>query len=66
MNTRRVGAIVSGLIIGLGSTTALGKRGIFLACGLLIVLALIVIATAARQRNRARQPTCRFCRQEHA
>jgi len=51
MNTRRVGAIVSGPIIALGSTTALGNRGIFLACGLLIVLALIVIAVAARQRG---------------
>jgi MFS transporter, SET family, sugar efflux transporter len=51
MNTRRVGAIVSGPIIALGSTTALGNRGIFLACGFLIVLALIVIATAARQRE---------------
>jgi SET family sugar efflux transporter-like MFS transporter len=51
MNTRRVGAIVSGPIIALGSTTALGNRGIFLACGLLIVLALVVIATAARQRE---------------
>jgi MFS transporter, SET family, sugar efflux transporter len=29
MNTRRVGAIVSGPIIALGSTTALGNRGIF-------------------------------------
>jgi MFS transporter, SET family, sugar efflux transporter len=51
MNTRRVGAIVSGPIIALGSTTALGNRGIFLACGLLIVLALVVIAAAARQRE---------------
>ena len=51
MNTRRVGAIVSGPIIALGSTTALGNRGIFLACGLLIILALVVIAAAARQRQ---------------
>jgi SET family sugar efflux transporter-like MFS transporter len=42
---------VSGPIIALGSTTALGNRAIFLACGLLIVLALVVIATAARQRE---------------
>ena len=55
MNTRRVGAIVSGPIIAFGSTTALGNRGIFLACGLLIVLALAVIAMAARQR--APRPT---------
>jgi MFS transporter, SET family, sugar efflux transporter len=55
MNTRRVGAIVSGPIIAFGSTTALGNRGIFIACGLLIVLALAVIAMAARQR--APRPT---------
>ena len=50
-NTRRIGAIVSGPIIALGSKTALGNRGIFLACGLLTVLALVVIAIAARQRE---------------
>ena len=52
MNTRRIGAIVSGPIIALGSTTALGNRGIFLACGLLIVVALVVIAVAARLQHR--------------
>jgi SET family sugar efflux transporter-like MFS transporter len=51
-NTRRVGAIISGPIIALGSTTALGNRGIFFACALLTVLALVVIGMAARQRNR--------------
>ena len=51
MNTRRVGAIVSGPIIALGSTTPMGNRGIFLTCGLLIFLALLVIATAARQTS---------------
>ena len=30
MNTRRVGAIISGPIIAVGSLTALGQRGIFL------------------------------------
>jgi MFS transporter, SET family, sugar efflux transporter len=59
-NTRRIGAIVSGPIIALGSTTALGNRGIFLACGLLTVLALVVIATAARQR--AARPTADLAR----
>jgi SET family sugar efflux transporter-like MFS transporter len=60
MNTRRVGAIVSGPIIAFGSTTALGNRGIFLACGLLIVFALIVIAVAARQREH--RPTAALAR----
>ncbi len=49
MNTRRIGAIVSGPVIALGSTTVLGNRGIFLACGLLTLLALLVIAVAARR-----------------
>lgn len=57
MNTRRIGAIISGPIIALGSTTALGNRGIFLTCGLLILLALIVIAAAAGQRNRGPTPS---------
>ena len=57
MNTRRVGAIVSGPIIAFGSTTALGNRGISLACGP-HVLALAVVAMAARQGRRPRQPTC--------
>jgi MFS transporter, SET family, sugar efflux transporter len=59
-NTRRIGAIVSGPIIALGSTTALGNRGIFLVCGLLTVLVLVVIATAARQR--APRPTADVAR----
>ena len=54
MNTRRVGAIVSGPIIALGSTTSLGNRGIFLACGLLTVLALIVIASDGSTARTAR------------
>ncbi|WP_442545678.1 MFS transporter [Arthrobacter sp. KN11-1C] len=49
-NTRRVGAIVSGPIIALGSTTALGYQGIFAACAALTVLALIVIVLAGRPR----------------
>ena len=57
MNTRRIGAIVSGPVIALGSTTVLGNRGIFLVCGLLTLLALLVITVAAR-RTRAR-PTDR-------
>ena len=49
MNTRRIGAIVSGPIIVLGSMTVLQNRGIFLACGVLILLALVVITLAARR-----------------
>ena len=49
MNARRVGAIASGPIIALGSLTALGNRGIFLACAVLTVLALAVISVAGRR-----------------
>ncbi|WP_241707813.1 MULTISPECIES: MFS transporter [Arthrobacter] len=49
-NTRRVGAIVSGPIIALGSTTALGYQGVFAACAALTVLALLVIVLAGRPR----------------
>ena len=48
MNTRRVGAIVSGPIIAIGSLTALGQRGIFLTCAALTVVGLLIIAIASR------------------
>jgi len=55
MNTRRVGAIVSGPIIAIGSMTVLGQRGIFLICAALTVIGLVVIAAAQRtQRGRRR------------
>ncbi|RKR12767.1 MFS transporter [Arthrobacter oryzae] len=44
MNTRRVGAIVSGPVIALGSMTALGYQGVFVGCAALAVLALGAIA----------------------
>ena len=39
MNTRRLGAIVSGPIIAIGSLTVFGQRGIFLACAILTAMA---------------------------
>lgn len=61
MNTRRLGAIVSRPVIALGATSPLGNRAIFLACGVLILVALIVIGSAGRQKtptvtNQDRQP----------
>ena len=47
-NTRRLGAIVSGPIISLGSMTALGYSGIFAVCAALTVLALVVVGVARR------------------
>lgn len=41
MNTRRIGAVASGPIIGLGSSVALGYRGVFVAGAALTVVALV-------------------------
>jgi MFS transporter, SET family, sugar efflux transporter len=54
MNTRRLGAIVSGPIIAIGSLTVFGQRGIFLACAILTAMALIIIAIASRVTARRR------------
>jgi SET family sugar efflux transporter-like MFS transporter len=48
VNTRRVGAIVAGPIIGLGSATSFGYGGVFLACAVLTVIALLTLASAGR------------------
>lgn len=50
MNTRRVGAIVSGPIIAIGSLTTLGQRGIFITSAAITLLGLIPIAIAGRKR----------------
>jgi SET family sugar efflux transporter-like MFS transporter len=49
MNTRRIGAIVSGPLIALGSLTVLGNRGIFVACAVLTAAALAIIGIADRR-----------------
>lgn len=48
MNTRRVGAIVSGPIIAAGSLTAFGQRGIFITNAALTLLGLAIIVVANR------------------
>ena len=48
MNARRLGAIVSGPVIGLGSMTALGYSGVFVACAALTALALALIVVVRR------------------
>jgi hypothetical protein len=57
MNTRRVGAIVSGPIIAIGSMSALGYRGIFAVCAALTVVALVVIWAASRTTRRRQSKT---------
>ena len=48
VNTRRLGAIVSGVIISIASMTPLGYGGIFAACAALTLVALVAIGVAAR------------------
>lgn len=48
MNTRRIGNIVAGPIIAVGSLTALGQRGIFLACAVVTVIGVGIIGIASR------------------
>jgi MFS transporter, SET family, sugar efflux transporter len=48
MNTRRLGSIVAGPIIAIGSLTALGQRGIFLTSAALTLIGLLIIAIASR------------------
>jgi SET family sugar efflux transporter-like MFS transporter len=47
-NTRRVGAIVSGPIIAIGSLSALGYGGVFAACAGMTALALAAIGVVSR------------------
>ncbi len=52
VNTRRLGAIASGPIIGIGSATPLGYSGVFVACAALTVLAVIVTGVSGACRER--------------
>ena len=49
MNTRRIGSIVSGPIIEIGSLPAFGQRGIFLISAVLTLIGLAIIAMASRR-----------------
>lgn len=57
MNTRRLGAIVSGPIIAIGSMTILGQRGIFFACAALTLAGLALIALANRASKKIQKRT---------
>lgn len=52
-NAARLGAIVSGAVIGIGSTTALGYQGVFPACAGLALLALVLVSASVSARTRA-------------
>lgn len=55
MNSRRVGAILSGGVIGAGSATVLGQSGIFVLCAILTAGGALVLAFA-RPRRRPPRP----------
>lgn len=49
MNARRIGAILSGPVIALGSATMLGQAGIFLVCAVLTLAGTVGTALAHRR-----------------
>lgn len=49
MNARRIGAILSGPVIALGSATVLGQAGIFLVCAVLTLAGTVGIPLAHRR-----------------
>ncbi|MEO7123689.1 MAG: MFS transporter [Lacisediminihabitans sp.] len=55
-NTRRVGAIISGPIIGLGATTSMGYQGVFAICAGITVVALVLVEFARRNVHRMPSP----------
>jgi MFS transporter, SET family, sugar efflux transporter len=52
VNTRRLGAILSGAIISFGSLTPLGYGGVFAVCAGFTASALVAISVAARITKR--------------
>ena len=50
-NAARLGAVVSGAVIGMGSTTALGYQGVFAACAGLTLLALVLVSLSVSARR---------------
>ncbi|BCY09102.1 MFS transporter [Actinoplanes sp. L3-i22] len=53
VNTRRVGAIVAGPIIAVGSATRFGYGAVFLVCAAVTVFALVTLGMAGLPRSRA-------------
>jgi SET family sugar efflux transporter-like MFS transporter len=55
-NTRRIGAIVSGPLIGLAALTTFGYRTVFAACAVLTVAALITTRAVTRPHGPQSKP----------
>ena len=60
MNTRRLGSIVVGPIIAIGSLTALGQRGIFLTSAALTLIGLLILAIASRANKAVENDRAKF------
>jgi len=56
MNTRRIGSIISGPVIGLASIKVLGYPGLFAVCAVLTVAALGIIEATRRGSGRMDAP----------
>ena len=56
MNTRRIGSIISGPVIGLASIKVLGYPGLFAVCAVLTVAALGIIEATRRASGRVHAP----------
>lgn len=52
MNTRRIGAVISGPLIALGALEPLGQRGVFAACAVLTLIGLLVMEGVRRSAGR--------------
>lgn len=52
MNTRRIGAVISGPLIALGALEPLGQRGVFAACAVLTLVGLLVMEGVRRSAGR--------------
>lgn len=48
MNTRRIGSVLSGVLISLGTTGAAGVAGVFVVCAVLAAIALALLLAAGR------------------
>lgn len=57
MNTRRIGAIISGPLIALGALEPLGQRGVFIACTVLTAIGLVVLEGVRRSPQRRESDT---------
>jgi SET family sugar efflux transporter-like MFS transporter len=53
-NAARLGAVVSGAVIGVGSATSLGHQGVFAASAGLTLLALVLLGMAGRNYQSTR------------